>query len=237
MACSKQNDACMKAAEEQRKAEQSVRQCNSLPNDRNQITRSVDSAWYRKKAVINDGLKTLHKLRSDLDSDYKWTIGDPGSMRELTTYLAQVTKTTTDLIEDLGGFSTSKSSRAANDVYEQIKLGRTSYEVVTQDAQKVVANVLLDAASDVSPIARSAKTVKDFSDNISDMMKTPEDMKKARDEVRRQLEIIDSQASTLQRNLDQIRREHEPSEVEPLLQTYQSVQKMCSASSPTVSRP
>jgi archaellum component FlaC len=231
----------MKAAEQEQRAEQAHQQCNALPSDKKQLAAPIDSAWFRKKAAINDGINTLRKFRSDLENDSKWTIGDPGSARELTTYLAQVTKTTTNLLENLGGFSSEKSTRAAKEVYEKIKQGRTAYEAVTQDAKKIVINVLLDAASDaksnVNVIAKAVKTIKDFAENMTEMAKTPEELKTAREEVKRQLENIDAQISNLQSKIEQTRREHEPDQIESLLQTYQSVREFCAASSPSVSRP
>ncbi len=132
------------------------------PVDQPPLANAVDGAWLRKKSAIDDGIKTLHKFRADFESatKTKWTVGESGSMRELSIYLAQVTKSMTDLIENLGGFSSEKSTRAAKDVYEEIKRGRTAYEVMTEDAQKVVMNLLLDAASDVSPVARGVKSIK-----------------------------------------------------------------------------
>jgi hypothetical protein len=177
--CGKRNDKCLKEVERQEKAERAVHQCSSLPVDQPSLARVVDGAWLGKKYAIDDGIKTLRKFRSDLESDAKWTVGESGSMRELSIYLAQVTKSMTDLIENLGGFSGEKSSRAAKDVYEEIKRGRTAYEVMTQDAKKVVVNLLLDAASEVSPVARGAKSIKDFAESIVEITRTPEELKSA----------------------------------------------------------
>jgi hypothetical protein len=62
------------------------------------------------------GHRALRNLSAGLESDAKWTVGDPGSSRELVTYLAQVTKVTTGLFENLGGFSSEKSTRAAKEI-------------------------------------------------------------------------------------------------------------------------
>jgi hypothetical protein len=227
--CSTQNDACLKEADLQEKAERAIRQCNALPIDQPQLARAVDGAWLGKKYAIDDGIKTLRKIRADLQSDAKWTVGEPGSVRELSIYLAQVTKSITDLIENLGGFSSEKSTRAVKDVYEEIKRGRTAYEVVTQDTQTVVLNLLLDAASDVSPVARGAKSIKDFTESVIEMTKTPEELKSAREEIKRQLDGIDARINAMQRTLDQIKRDYGPDEISALLQSYRSVHQMCSA--------
>jgi hypothetical protein len=80
-------------------------QCISLPIERNQLTTSVDVVWLRKKTAIDDRIKSLRKIRTDLESDTKWTLGEPGSIRQQAIYFAEVTKSTTDLIENLAGFS------------------------------------------------------------------------------------------------------------------------------------
>jgi hypothetical protein len=235
--CSKRNDACRRDAEQERKSERALQQCSSLPSDKKRLAAPIDSAWLRKKIALNDGIVTLRKLRSSLENDFMWTVGDPGSVRELTTYLALVTKTTAKLVEDLGGFSHEKSARAAKDIYEAIKQGRTAYEVITEDARRVVVNVLLDAAADVNVAARTAKAIKDFAENIAEMSKAAEELKAAREEVGRQLENIDKQIVALQGKIDLMRREHEPDEIESLFQTYASVRELCTAAPVNVSRP
>jgi len=235
--CAKMNEACMKSAEQQRQEVQSRQQCNSLPNDRNELTNGMNGAWSKKKAAINDGLMTLRKIRSDLQSDYAWAVGDPGSARELATNFALMTKTTTNLLEDIGGFSTERSRRSVKEVYERIKQGRTAYETITEDATKVATNILLDAASDVNLVARAVKTIKDFAENTVDIMKAPKEMAEAREEVQKQLDNIDRQIVGLQSKLDQIRREHESDEIVPLLEVYKSVRQMCTANSPDLNKP
>ena len=91
----------------------------------------------------------------------------------MATSLAMVTKTTTDLIEGLGGFSNQKAVGAAKEIYESIKDGKTAYQVTTEDTNKVVVNVLLDAGSQASPILRAAKTTKEFAENMEKIANLP----------------------------------------------------------------
>lgn len=158
-------------------------------------------------------------------------------MRELSIYLVQVTKSMTDLIENLGGFSSEKSTRVAKDVYNEIKRGRTAHDVMTQDVQKVVINFILDAASDVNPVARGVKSIKDFTESLSEISRAPEELRSAREEVKKQLDGIDAQIKAMQHKLGQIRQDHESDEISALLQSYQLVHQMCSGNSPSIARP
>jgi hypothetical protein len=233
MECVKKSDAYMRQADEERRAERVIQQCKLLPASPAQFASSSNSAWSRKKLTLQDGVKHLRGLRRELESEFKWQIGDPGSFRELTTYLAEVTKLSTDVIEDLVPLS-GKKIRDAKGIYENIQLGRSAYDVMTDGANGIV-NAVLDFAAELNPVIRGAKTLKDFVENVSKIVETPENLMAVREEIKAQLDRIDRQISSLQQKIDQLRKEHESDEIGALLATYNEVRGLCVP--PSISRP
>jgi hypothetical protein len=220
------------------KSEQARSQCLSLPRDPTYYRGEVAKAWQQKKAFLMDHQKTLQQLRADRQSDYAWNVGDAGSARELATYFAMVTKTTSDLIEDLGGFGSEKAVGRATEIYAAIKDGKTAYTLVAGDALTAVTDVLIDAAADEIPTIRGAKAVKDFAENMVHMTELPEGMAAARREFLNQMDALNTEISKSQTKIDQLQRDNESSEIEALFQTFQAVRQLCEGpQSPSLSAP
>jgi phage-related tail protein len=208
-----------------------VLQCSMLPTNEQLLFKQVDAVWVHKMDLMREHVEYLNKLHSELANEAKWKVGEPGGAPELITYLAEVAKTTTDLIQDLTGLSGTKLVGTGKNVYEAIEKGRKAYEIVSEDTQKVVEDAILDATSKRSPVARSVKAIKDFSDNIREMLKTSEHLGETREEVKRQLEMLDRQIRKMELSIEKIRREHELDEVKLLLRSAQKMQ------APEISRP
>lgn len=225
--CDKQTTACVKGAEISDRQQRALQQCRALSEKPDYFRGAVDSVYYRKQTALSEGVRDLEKLKQQLNDNRESTLGEPGSARETITYLAQVTKTTANLIESLGGFSGEKSLRKAEQIYEAVRGGRSIYEAVTEDAQKALMNVAIDKIAELNPLLRGAAALKVFSENVAEMQKSPEELEQARSEVSRQIEMIDHQIGSIKKNLEELRRDEVPAAVDSLFNTYQEVRHIC----------
>jgi hypothetical protein len=204
--------------------------CLSISSDKKTYDNQVNNVWREKRKLLADSQNDLRNIRSELETDYAWNVGDPGSARELTTALALVTKTTANLVEGLGGFSTEKSVRTAMDIYENIKLGKAAYKIVTEDAGKAVLEVMFDAGSRINPVVKAAKTTKEFAENVQRVASLPGDLATARGEFKHQMDNLAAQIDAIQHKLDQLEPVEKQQQAESLFQTYQSAKQMCEGS-------
>ena len=229
--CDRQTSLCIAEHERQSKADSTARQCLSLAADKQTYGSQVDAAIKRKRQSLVDMRDALSNIRHDLESDYAWQIGDPGSARERVTMLALTTKTTTDLIEDLGALSTERAVGLAKDIYEKIESGKSTYQIVTEDANNAAVEVILDAGAQLNPVVKAAKALRDFAENVGSMSELQGNLDEVRGEYRRQLADLDSKIGIVEGQLMQIGPSNEEPEIDKLFATYQSVRQMCTSHS------
>lgn len=225
--CSRSAEVCLANIEAKRKDEEFSRRCSAIPLSRDYYTDAVRRVWMAKKKAFEEHLDTLTKLRKDLVSDYWWTVGDPGSAREAVTFLALVSKTTTDLIEDLSGFATIHEIGAAKDIYNAIKQGQLAHEAIKSDSTTAATLVLLDLQAGVNPAIRVAKTALDFTKNVAEISETRESIERARKEVTNQLEALEKKMIAVRAKIAHVVIADELPPVEALFSRYQSVRSMC----------
>lgn len=230
--CDKQTSACIDQRAKQVTEDAAARQCLSIPTDRKAFSNQLDAAVQRKKASLQESQATLVKIRQDLESDYAWTIGDPGSMREMVTMLALCTKTTADLIEDLGGLSIEKGGGVAKEVYESIEDGKNVYDLTVKDAGQAAIEVMLDAGAHLNPTVKAAKALNDFAENAKSMSDLQSSLDDSRNEFKRRLNDLNSQIDVLDIQLNRIEASSEEPKAESLFQTYQAVRQTCAEANP-----
>ncbi|WP_284315810.1 hypothetical protein [Labrys miyagiensis] len=202
--------------------------CKALPTSEPGYEAATKQAWTQKRQAFEDGQTTLKALRTDLESNAEWTVGDT---RQMATYLAKVTKTCTDLFSDTVGFSGEKlvAGRALR-IYEGIKNGKTAYKSVTEAADKFAIDILYEQGAELSPAVRAVNAIKNLSENVQDIAKTSEEIAKAKNEVKNQLDIIDRQLSILEAKIDQINKDHVKDVAPELFAIFREVKAMCDTS-------
>jgi hypothetical protein len=190
-----------------------------------------------KLRALTEGLETLRQQRSELESSFNSDIGDPGSIRSSITYIAAITKTATDLINDVTGFlpegklgdtirTVGKWKLSSKQVYEAITKGKLISDAVGEDALQAAVDVSLEAVT-VNPVVAAGKLLNNLQKNARDLAELPENFKTAREEYDRAAKVLDGQIANIASQIREAKAASVQSEGEALFQRYSEIRSMC----------
>jgi hypothetical protein len=202
-----------------------ARQCSALPSSHYAAGSDFDKAWQTKRQALIDSIKDLTEERSQLLKD-KSTVGDPGSVRQIVTLVAMVTKTTTDLIQDLMPLSDEMrvAETSVAKTLETYAHGKDVAEIINEvEEHKPVAWITADMA------LTGLNAMKDLSKNAKEMANAPENLENTRKIILEQLDALDRQLDQLQNKLDVLERANRDPAVDRLFAQYQVVRQMCTS--------
>lgn len=178
--------------------------CTQISADHASYERDVSARLAEKIAALEEGVSDLRGLRNQLTSDYNWTIGDAGGARELVTYLALVTKTTTDLIQGLSGFaSEAKAARrlimglSPEAAIKGVRTAGSLAGLYRDTVEKVAFDYVIDEASELNPALRGATTVYKLGENIAQVAAIGGDLVEARRDYQRALAGLEAQITAM----------------------------------------
>ena len=211
---------CCTIAPRNASADAVPQQCSAIPQTRDAAASGFDKAWMAKRDAIAGHIKDLHQYRQELDSNFSWWIGTPGSKRELLTMLAMVGKTTTDLIQDLAplaGPIESVPLKIIKSLAEAVEIAKGFKDRPDIDLGKV----------ELDPVIIGLKTFQDFTKNTIDLVNLQDDLSESRKVYSEQIERLDAQLQAAQRKFDDLERAHRDPAVDRLFARYQAVQRAC----------
>jgi hypothetical protein len=197
---------------------QNAPQCSSLPVSRDDSAAGLEKAWAAEKARLSERIDTLKSIQDDLKASEKWTIGDPGSARELATYMAQITITTTDLIKDLGGLAGP---------VESVTLDTLNKIQAAIAGDPPLAGALDDKLAELSPYTRILVATKNLAKNVGELKELPGKLDEARKTVSEQMEALNNQLARLQPKLDQMKLQDQDKIVDRLFARAAQLQRTC----------
>lgn len=174
----------------------------------------LTTAHSAKVGFLVEGRDDLRKLREEIEADVAW---NAGTTRQVTAYLALLTKTTLDLGIGLAGFNSvtkgvegAVSTGAKIDWLKAYKAGKRSHNVLKEDAEDLVATIIFEFAADLHPLIRAVSVTNTFAKNVGSMMKVGEGTRELKDEARRQIAQLESQISSFDKIKEAIQREARP---------------------------
>ena len=218
--------------------------CSAIPSDLETYKMAVALKYSAKLRALTEALETLRQQRSELESSFNSDIGDPGSIRSSITYIAAITKTATDLINDVIGFlpegklsdtirTVGKWKLSSKQVYEAITKGKLIADAVGEDALQAAVDVMLEAAT-VNPAVATGKLLNNLQKNARDLAELPENFKTAREEYGRAAKVLDDQMSNIVSKIREAKTDSVQSEGEALFQRYSEIRKMCPSTDASV---
>jgi hypothetical protein len=197
---------------------QNAPQCTSFPASRDDTAAGLEKAWAAEKARLSERIDTLRGIREDLKADEKWTIGDPGSPREFATYLGKITRTTTDLIKDLGRLAGPIDS-AVLDALDKIQ--------AAIDGDDPLKGAIDDKLAELSPYVRILIATRNLANNVEELKELPSKLDEARKTVGEQVEALDNQLAKLQPKLDQMKLQDQDKIVDRLFARATKLKRTC----------
>jgi hypothetical protein len=197
---------------------QNAPQCSSLPASRDDSAARLDKAWATEKARLSERIDDLKRFRDDLKADEKWTVGDPGSARELAAYMGKITRTTTDLIKDLGRLAGPVDSLVLD------TLDKIQAEI---DHEPPLAGALKDYVAELSPYTRILVATYNLAKNVQELKELPSKLDEARKTVGEQLEALNNQLTKLQPKLDQMKLQDQDKIVDRLFARATKLKRTC----------
>lgn len=202
--------------------------CSAIPSVRSEVERPVDRVWLKKRRVLEEGIQTLESIRSDLQRDYRWKIGDQGSAREFLTAVAVVTKTATNLTENLVGFGDADTKLLiASVIYDRVKAGWKSYELLEKDAEASARKIALDLGANVHPALRALKATIKFGEDIADIMDLPSNLGTTRKSYLDAVVKLEAQIRSLKMKLAEIEKQGREESARMLLVEYSQASRLC----------
>jgi hypothetical protein len=197
---------------------QSAPQCTSLPAGRDDSAAGLEKAWVAEKARLSERIDTLKGIRDDLKADERWYIGEPGSAREIAAYMGRITRTTTDLIKDLGRLAGPVDS-AVLDTLDQIQ--------AAIDGDDPLNGIMEGKLADLSPYIRILIATKNLANNVQELKELPSKYDEARKTVGEQMEALDNQLAKLQPKLDQMKLQDQDKIVDRLFARTTRLKRTC----------
>ncbi|MGA2058119.1 MAG: hypothetical protein ABSG88_22790 [Bradyrhizobium sp.] len=197
---------------------QSAPQCSSLPASRDDSAAGFEKAWAAEKARLSERIDTLKSIQDDLKASEKWTIGDPGSARELAAYMGKITRTTTDLIKDLG--------RLAGPV-DSVILDTLDKIQAALDGERPSTGAFKDRLAELSPYTRILVATYNLAKNVQELKELPGKLDEARKTVSEQMEALNNQLAKLQPKLDQMKLQDQDKIVDRLFARATQMQRTC----------
>jgi hypothetical protein len=201
-------------------------QCSAIPPNRDAVASEFDKSWMVKRDAIADEIASLRKYRKDLDDDNSLWIGPPGSKRELLTIFAMITKTTTDLIQDLAPLGgkieslTYKLITSANDII-------TTVDNYRQNKPDWYVDAGLKLGDELDPTNIGLIAFRDFTKNTVNLANLQGDLDESRKVYREQMERLDRQLDKAQKSIDDLENKNRDKAVDRLFARYQAVQRSC----------
>jgi hypothetical protein len=207
-------------------AAQVPQQCSAIPQSRDATAAEFDKAWVAKREAIDEHIKTLRELKKKLDDSYWLWIGKAGGGRELITILAMVTKTTTDLIQDLAPLGGEMVSLP-------LKLLQTSADIANmvndlrQNKDDWYVDAGLKAGEELNPVTTGLVALRNLTKNTLDMANLQDDLEESRKVYREQMEQLDRQLDAAEKKIDDLERTNRDKAVDRLFTRWQGVQRSC----------
>lgn len=214
--------------------------CRQISTDRANYRSDVTARLEAKVSALKEGLDDLRGIQKELKSDYYWTIGDAGGTRELVTYVALATKTTTDLIQGLAGFASE--SRAASRLImglspEAAMKGVRSAGTITglyrDTLEKVAFDYALDEAQELNPAARAATTLYRFGENVSQLASMNGELADARSEYQGALGRMEAQVSAMIGKIEAAEGQLEEQATASLFDWWMEAREACLSDQPS----
>jgi hypothetical protein len=188
---------CYATVSEQRVATRIADDCARLEDDPLNIQRLFDAAYQSKLGFLVEGREDLRTLRSQLERDLEW---GTGATRQVAAYLALVTKTTADLAIGLAGFNAVNKgvqdvavAAVKIDWLKAYKTGKRHYNVLTEEADKLMLTTVLSVAADLHPVIRAAEVTNALAKNVGSIMEVGTGTQTLREEMLRQLEHLEQE--------------------------------------------
>jgi hypothetical protein len=197
---------------------QNAPQCSKLPVGRDESAAGLEKAWAGEKARLSERIDTLKSIQDDLKASEKWTVGDPGSARELAAYMGKITRTTTDLIKDLG--------RLAGPV-DSVVLDALDKIQAAIDGESPLTGALKDRVAELSPYTRILIAMTNLAKNVQELKELPSKLDEARKTVNEQLEALNNQLTKLQPKLDQMKLQDQDKIVDRLFTRATQLKRTC----------
>jgi hypothetical protein len=197
---------------------QNAPQCSNLPVGRDDSAAGLEKAWAGEKARLSERIDTLKSIQDDLKASEKWTVGDPGSARELAAYMGKITRTTTDLIKDLG--------RLAGPV-DSVVLDALDKIQAAIDGDDPLKGAIEDKLAELSPYVRILLATKHLAKNVQELKELPSKLDEARKTVNEQLEALNNQLTKLQPKLDQMKLQDQDKIVDRLFAHATKLKRAC----------
>jgi hypothetical protein len=197
---------------------QNAPQCSKLPVGRDESAAGLEKAWAGEKARLSERIDTLKSIQDDLKASEKWTVGDPGSARELAAYMGKITRTTTDLIKDLG--------RLAGPV-DSVVLDALDKIQAAIDGESPLTGALKDRVAELSPYTRILIAMTNLAKNVQELKELPSKLDEARKTVKEQLEALNNQLTKLQPKLDQMKLQDQDKIVDRLFTRATQLKRTC----------
>lgn len=211
--------------------------CAAIPTDLESYKMAVALKYSAKLRALTEGLELLRRQRSELENTFNFDIGAPGSIRSSITYIAAITKTATDLINDvlaylpegkLGNslYKLGKWKLSSRQAYEAITKGKLINDAVSEDALQAAIDVTLEAAT-INPAIATAKLLNDLQKNGRELAETPEKFKTAREDYLKAVDLLDGQISNIAKKISEAKAASVQSGGEALLKRYTEIRSMC----------
>ncbi len=211
--------------------------CSAIPSDVASYQMLVALKYSAKLRALNEGLDTLRQQRAELESTFNLDFGDAGSIRSGITYMAAITKTAADLIDDilaylpegkLGNsvYSVFKWKLSSREAYEAITKGKLITESVSEDSLQAAIDVLLESAT-VNPAVTTAKLLNDLQKNGAELAEMPEKFETARAEYDRAVKTLDGQIANIAKKIRDAKATSVQSGGDALFNRYMEIREIC----------
>jgi hypothetical protein len=139
-------------------------QCPRVPS-RADYEKSWDEVLRDKRRALDDGIRSLELIKSQLQANYSNTIGEPGGARDSVAAIALVARESADLIDLLATVSGGEPTGAAKEIYGRAtKLRRKLDQARSEVEQKIDSSNadMIDAIPTFVPGIKLARDMRDW---------------------------------------------------------------------------